>query len=293
MFLPIVVLFLLISSFTYADTIYVSSDGTIEKFDSNGNQSTFASLNNLPSGFAFDRNGNLYATTKAARQGTPGGIYKLDSSGNQSTFADMNNLSSGIAFDRNGNLYVSSRDGTIEKFDSSGNRSTFVSCSNQPYGLAFNGSNNLYAAITYNNTIEKFDTNGNGSIFASGVSAMDLAFDASGNLYATTGSETIVKFDSNGNSTLFASGWNNPWPIIPSLNGLAFDSSGYLYVVVDEGDGTIYKFDSSGNRSTFASGLMRPWGIAVWVPEPASIVLLTFGGLALLGQRRNQRNPKS
>jgi WD40 repeat protein len=71
---------------------------------------------------------------------------------------------------------------------------------------------------------------------------------------AVHGSNTIMKFDSSGNASVFAdasSGLNMP-------EGLAFDSSGNLYVanantlVGGTGDNTILKFDSSGQGSLFA-----------------------------------------
>jgi sugar lactone lactonase YvrE len=129
-----------------------------------------------------------------------------------------------------------------------------------------------------NGTIKKFDSDGNGSTFASGIyQPGGLAFDSSGYLYASNDTGTIDKFDSSGNKSTFASGLNYPV-------SLAFDSSGNLYATnwVSE---TIMKFDSSGNGSIFASNVLFPWGIAI-IPEPASVILFTFGGLALLGRKR-------
>ena len=133
-------------------------------------------------------------------------------------------------------------------------------------------------------TIDKFDSSGNGTIFASGLGAcvgVDLAFDKSGNLYASelyNGNGAIEKFDSSGNGAIFASGLSVPV-------GLAFDSSGNLYAA-EIFDGTIGKFDSSGNRSTFASGLEYPWRIATQVPEPASAMIMALGATILSLRRR-------
>jgi DNA-binding beta-propeller fold protein YncE len=75
------VLVLLTSVIAHADYIYVSCYGTIEKFDSSGNRSTFASgLYSM--GLAFDSSGNLYAA-----EYDYGTIEKFDSSGNRSIFA--------------------------------------------------------------------------------------------------------------------------------------------------------------------------------------------------------------
>ena len=62
--------------------------------------------------------------------------------------------------------------------------------------------------------------------------------------------------------------------------GLAFDGSGNLYVA-NQGNNTIEKFNSSGIGTIFASGVSTPTSIAVQIPEPATLFLLTLGGLFL------------
>ena len=44
--------------------------------------------------------------------------------------------------------------------------------------------------------------------------------------------------------------------------GLAFDSSGNLYVSNDGGSGVIDKFDTTGHMTIFASGFSHPHGLA-------------------------------
>jgi sugar lactone lactonase YvrE len=63
----------------------------------------------------------------------------------------------------------------------------------------------------------------------------------------------IEEFNSSGTGTVFASGY--------TPGGLAFDSSGNLYVA-NEFAGTILKYDSSGTGTVFASGLNFPEGVA-------------------------------
>jgi outer membrane protein assembly factor BamB len=110
-----------------------------------------------------------------------------------------------------------------------------------------------------------------------------LAFDASGNLYAPTGSGgTILKFDPTGQESVFASG-------LSFAGNCAFDSSGNLYAT-SSGDGTVLKFDSTGQESVFASGLYAPLGIAVAVvPEPTSPALFGLGLISLRFLRLRRR----
>ncbi len=70
--------------------------------------------------------------------------------------------------------------------------------------------------------------------------------------------------------------------------GLAFDSSGNLYVANqnDGNNGTIGKFDSAGNGTVFASDLNVPYFIAVQVPEPATWTLVVLGALAAVAIRQ-------
>src|ERR1017187_2550502 len=92
----------------------------------------------------------------------------------------------------------------IEELDSSGQGSVFPAGISSPTGLAFDSSGDLYASDNSNNAIVKFDTSGNESVFASSVGRpTDLAFDGNGNLYALAGGG-IEKFDSSGNGTNIA-----------------------------------------------------------------------------------------
>ena len=79
-------------------------------------------------------------------------------------------------------------------------------------------------------------------------------------LYATNSNGTIVGFDSAGNRTLFVSAAFNSG-LSQNLQGLAFDSSGNLYVA-DAGMNEILKFDSSAAASPFAS-VSNPRGVAI------------------------------
>src|SRR5205814_2699110 len=77
-----------------------------------------------------------------------------------------------------------------------------------------------------------------------------IAFDATGNLFASgIISNLIFKFSAT-QMTVFASGLNIPV-------GLAFDDRGNLFEA-DSGSGTILKFAPDGTKNTFASSVSHP-----------------------------------
>lgn len=147
--------------------IYEGQGGIgIERFDSSGNASDFATIE-FPQGLAFDTQGNLYVANHV--QNT---IEKFSSTGvDLGAFAAAGmDGPEALAFDGRGNLYVANFDGdTVEKFDSAGNASLFASSGlDSPIGLAFDSSGNLYVVNRDSDTIEKFSPTGTDlGVFAS------------------------------------------------------------------------------------------------------------------------------
>jgi sugar lactone lactonase YvrE len=285
-----------------ADNIFVSNSGnnTIEEFNSSGVGTVFASSGlDDPQGLAFDSRGNLYV----ANQGN-NTIEKFNTNGVGSVFASSGlNGPTGLAFDSSGNLYVANSGGnTIEEFNTNGVGSVFTSLAlSYPAGLAFDSSGNLYGPS--GSGVIKFNTNGVGTGFAGPITdsvgyrgaPTGLAFDSSGNLYvAVTGTinfhsqviypASIVVFNTNGGvGTFFASDYSNLTP-----NGIAFDSSGNLYVA--NSDNIIEEYDTGGVGSVFAnSGLDGPAFIATQIPEPSTSALLAVGALLLWPVLRRKR----
>jgi DNA-binding beta-propeller fold protein YncE len=270
--------FLVTSICAYGDYVYYSCYGYTEnlivKMDSIGNQSVFASFPTAdvyPVGLAFDKKGNLYV----ANVKPDGSIIKIGPNGTQSIFASLSNPR-GLAFDNEGNLYTSCWNGVIAKVDPSGNVSPFVSGLNHPLGLAFDNNGNLYVAQQDGGTIMKYDQNGYGSIFAQLGHYDDLAgiaFDKSGNLYVTRGCNYggIVKIDTQGVQSTMISGLTWPW-------GLAVDNGGNVWSA--SGGSSLLKIDNAGEW-TFFSAMGQTTGVAVQIPEPATLLLLGLGGLLL------------
>jgi DNA-binding beta-propeller fold protein YncE len=162
----------------------------------------------------------------------------------------------------------------------------------------FAGAVDLLFVTLSDNTIVKYDTTGNVGAAIQATQAtfvssslnnpQGLAFDSSGNLYASnSGDNTISKFDSAG---LFKSSISSN---LSSPQGLAFDSSGNLYAV-NAGNDSISKFNSDGNFVTRWFTTATPRSIAfkpVAVPEPSTYALgaIAAGVMAAIARRRKAR----
>jgi hypothetical protein len=234
--------------------------GTIFKFDPNGNPSPFAtgfSSNLFLSGLVLDGAGNVFVTTvNPYDSNNTITIYKVTSNGAVIT------------------PFVGSPPVTMH--------------SNNGAGLAFDGAGNLFAADNAGQTIYKFTSGGVSSVFAgqgafvSGEGPVDLTFDALGNLFVSTesisglgGTDTILKFPPDypdGTKSTFATGLNYP-------RGIVFDSVGNLFVaeVPLNNTGNIREFTPTGTElPTFAAGIgdagnRGPEWLA-FPPEPVSPV---------------------
>src|SRR5262245_42722870 len=166
----------------------------------------------------------------------------------------------------------------IIKFDVSGNGVVFADASkglSSPSGLVFDSNANLYVANNTSNNILKFDPRGNVTIFADASSGLmldaraggsiALAVDSGTNLFVgnpglTALSGSILRFDPLGNVSVFADASDT----VRAPQGLAFDSSGNLYVA-NQGfptPGDILRFDSVGNGTLFAGDLFFPGALA-------------------------------
>ncbi len=116
------------------------------------------------------------------------------------------------------------------------------------------GSPFLFVGNWYTGEIFGVNPDGpNTDYVTAGSGPEGLAFDGSGNLYVSAGSEIYV-CPPGGSTRAFATGLNNP-------NGLAFDNAGNLYEA-DRGSGNIYKFAPNGTRTTYATGLSDPSDLA-------------------------------
>ena len=154
--------------------------------------------------------------------------------------------------------------GVIDSFSSSGVRSTFATnISNSSQQLVVDKSGNVYLAENVQGLILKFTPAGIGSTFAQLPGANTLAFDAAGNLFATSSLSPggIFKITPNGTISTFATG---------AYGGLAF-YNGNLYATFGIGDNEVDKFTPAGVKSVYLSGLAPLAFRTIWPSMPTEI----------------------
>jgi len=138
-----------------------------------------------------------------------------------------------------------------------------------------------------NGSIVRYDTtNGSSSTFANiGGGVRGLAFDGSGNLFASNTNNTIEKITPGGVVSVFAStGLSAP-------QGLAFDGAGNLFVA-NFGSDTIEKFAPGGAGNLFATTPSGPAALAIQpstVPEPSSLAMVGLGIIGVAGYLRRRK----
>ncbi|HYT23771.1 MAG TPA: hypothetical protein VEW05_26470 [Candidatus Polarisedimenticolia bacterium] len=184
---------------------------------------------------------------------------------------------SAIGYAQTTNLFVGAlRQDVVLEFSSTDEviftENTFVTISN-PETMVFDSSGNLFVSNGTANSIKRITPLGVKTTFATDLDVDGMAVDAFGNLFVSRKSKSsnasdgvILKFTPDGKSSVFASNVSHP-------KGLAFDSSGNLYLAYPDHD-AILKFTPDGKRTTFASGIAHPHRLAfdafgfLWVTDP-------------------------
>ncbi len=206
--------------------IYVTFSGSrgqkvpvsIFKIDTNYLVKPFLSEMMNATGIAFDREGQMYVSSRY-----DGTVYRVASNGTMSSYAEGMGIATGIAFDREQNLYVGDRSGTIWRI--ARDRQIFVFATLEPsisaYHLAFSPGGDLFVTGPTTSSFDvvyKVDPHGGAQIFYRGLGRpQGLAFDAEGNLYVAAslgGKRGIVRLTPEGRATTVVSGHG--------LVGLAF-----------------------------------------------------------------------
>ncbi len=200
--------------FGYNDALLAGSGGAIAATNTLGAGTQFT-------GMAFDRAGNLWVAD-GPTSGAVNQIKEYDS-----TFTLVQTITSnagslfiprGLAFDSNGDLWVANLDGAAF-LDGLGKLVKFSGTS-----LAAGSGTNSLATIARISTVN--------------ARYEQIAFDATGNLWAVDLNNKVYKFDAAGLTT-------NPAPSVTlsgvtSPYGLAFDSAGKLWIADSAG---VKKFD--------------------------------------------------
>jgi sugar lactone lactonase YvrE len=180
----------------------------------------------------YDRHGNLYVTFSGSRgQQAPVAIFVVRPDGTREPFvSDLANPTS-LAFDREGRLFVSSRfDGSVYRVEPDGRAALYASDLGVACGLAFAPDGHLYVGDR-SGSILRVGEDGKAHAIATlpaSIAAFHLAFGPDGLLYVTAPTlgttDAVYRVTPDGDVSVLASGFGRP-------QGLAFDSSGHLYVV--------------------------------------------------------------
>ncbi len=206
--------------------IYVTFSGSrgqkvpvsIFKIDTNYNVKPFLTEMMNATAIAFDREGEMYVTSRF-----DGAVYRVAQNGTMSSYAESMGVATGLAFDREQNLYVGDRSGTI--FKVARDRQIFVFATLEPsvsaYHLAIGPKGDLFVTgptTSSFDSVYKIDPHGAVSVFYRGLGRpQGLAFDREGNLYVAAslgGKRGIVKITPDANASLVVAG--------SGLVGLAF-----------------------------------------------------------------------
>ncbi len=206
--------------------IYVTFSGSrgqkvpvsIYRIDTSYNVKPYLSEMMNATGIAFDREGQMYVSSRF-----DGTVYRVAPNGTMSSYAEGMGIATGIAFDHQQNLYVGDRTGTIWRI--ARDRQMFVFATLEPsisaYHLAFSPSGDLYVTgptTSSFDSVYRIDPHGAASVFYRGLGRpQGIAFDVEGNLYVAAslaGRRGIVRITPDAQPSLFVAGHG--------LVGLAF-----------------------------------------------------------------------
>jgi uncharacterized repeat protein (TIGR03803 family) len=292
-----------------------STYGTIFKVAAGSNTlTTLASFSNTNGSSPLcsllaDASGNLYGTTQYG--GTGGGsgygaVFKLAAGSSTPTALALFNSTNGawpqaaLITDASGNLYGTTAyggafgDGTVFKVAAGTNALTTLASFKLSNGYA-NPKGSLIADPAGNlyGTTEEGGPTGYGAVFrlAAGTNALTtlatfdgtngaypvagLLADAAGNLYGTTqghggsGSSTVFRLDASNNYALST---------LTTFNGATAQPESSL---IADGSGNLYGTTVRGGTGSFGT-VFELTGTGFVVPEPAGLLLLLTGFLALL-----------
>src|ERR1700682_1744748 len=200
---------------------------TLFRIDVNGEVSEFSGDITNPTSIAFDKNGQMYVTSRL-----DGNVYRVTPFKEAVPFARNLGVATGLAFDSHGQMYVGDRTGTIYEVNQIGEEKSWAQMepSVSAYHMAFGPDDALYATgptVSSFDAIMRFDEDGEASVFYRGLGRpQGLAFDGEGNLYVAAsfrGRRGIMRISPDASQVeIVVAGMN--------LVGLAFSVKGEMVV---------------------------------------------------------------
>ncbi|HZQ91113.1 MAG TPA: gluconolaconase [Terriglobales bacterium] len=183
---------------------------SVYKIDTNYNVRPFLSDLMNATGIAFDREGQMYVTSRM-----DGTVYRVAPNGTMSAYAEGMGIATGLAFDAEQNLYVGDRSGTVFKIGR--DRQIFVFATLEPsvaaYHLAFGAHGDLFVTgptTSSFDSVYKIDPHGAVTTFYRGLGRpQGMAFDREGNLYVAAslgGRRGIVRLTPGAEASMAVAG---------------------------------------------------------------------------------------
>jgi sugar lactone lactonase YvrE len=214
---------------------------------------------------AFDPDdGSLFVTRSGARgEQLPVTLFRIDVNGETTEFSGDITNPTGIAFDSTGQIFVTSRmDGNVYRITPFKEAVPFARNLGVATGIAFDHSDTMYVGDR-TGTIYKVNGIGEETAWAQlepSVSAYHLAVGPDDALYVagpTVASfDSVMRVDPDGDVSVFYRGLGRP-------QGLAFDSSGSLYVAAAlRGRRGIVRISPDGNDAEMFLAGMNLVGLA-------------------------------
>lgn len=206
----------------------------------------FASIGDASEGIAFDNKGNMFVTSSKK-----GLILKISAAGvvDKNPFASGLNTPEAIAFDKGGNLWVAEYGGYVKQFSPSGVLLDSFSGFNGPNGLAVHSNGTVFFSCTGSRDVYQIQNRKVtslfkiGSAYVSSPNGMALSRDEKtlyivelqqASYFGVAGAIHKVTLDASANYVSKTK--LTPSQSLPTLDGIAIDVNGQLYVSYNKKD---------------------------------------------------------